>query len=179
VRRTNFLIRSLSGDKRRLERISPFLFGQRNIRNARYLPKDRDLPVAGLELKAFTYDFGFNNPAAVLGPYQETDTNLVIRRNVMIWAIMAHRQPVATGGVMPTEVIPPLLFNVYHQHEDKIFQFFNKPIAHLEGGGVARFPYILKEPQIILSGDQLSVDVTNAGNYNLAVQIVLYGGEFD
>lgn len=173
------LTRSLTANGCRREKISPFLFGQRGILNHYFLPVERDLPSKGLVFKAYTFDFGFNNAATVLGPYSQNDFSLAIRKNFVCWAINAHRQVLATNGVLPAENVPPLLFNVMQQHNGTVMQWFNKSVAHLEAGGLGKKPGVLKEPTLVLAGDTLDVDVQNLGNYNLAAQIVLYGGEFE
>jgi hypothetical protein len=175
----NYFIRALDEHGRRLMRVSPMMFGQRGILNRYFLPKDRDLPGKGLDLKAKVFDFGFNSAAAVLGPFQESDLSIPVRKNFLIWAVMCHRQVQPTFTTVPTEVVPPFIFNIFQKHEDATFQIFNKAIANLEGGGSARKPYLLKIPHLVPSGDSLNVDIQNSGNYSLSAQVVLYGGEFE
>jgi hypothetical protein len=177
---SNYLIRSLSGGRSPLRMLSPYLLGQRGMNNNLFLPRDRDLPVEGLALKAQVFDFGFNPGTNVIAPYQESDVSLVLQRNFIPWAIVATAVvvPATTTALTQTIKSPAYLFNILHQHDDKIFQMFNKGIADLEGAGSAQNPYLLKEPSLVLNGDSLQVDIQNTGNYFLQAQIVLWGGEF-
>ncbi len=175
----NYLIRSIDERGTRLQKISPYLFGFRGINNALFLPLDRDLPPKGLVLKAYTFDFGFNNAANVLTPYQEADISIPVRKNLIVWGINGYRQVQPTSTGVPAEVSPAYLVSIFQQHEGTQFQIFNKAIANLNGTGLAKKPCILKEPHVVIAGDSLDVDVTNTGNYNLAVQVVIYGGEFE
>lgn len=173
---TNALTRFLDSRGTRAELLSPYLLGLRGINNKYFLPNGRDLPVQGMTLRAYVFDFGFNPGGLVLSPFQESDVNIVLRKNMLVWAVIGTSIVQPTNSA-PTE--PAYLFNIFHQHEDKTVQFFNKPIANREAAGSAGRPYLLKEPQLVLSGDSLQVDIQNTGNYNLAAQVVLYGGEFD
>jgi len=162
-----------------MRKLSPYLFSQFGILNHRHLPKERDLPLKGLLLKAIVFDFGFNNAANVIAPFQEADLSIPIRRNLLVWAITGNFQVVSTAAAPPALVSPPLLFQVTQQHEAKLFQWFNKPVPAAEQLGTATKPNILKDPHLVIAGDALNVDVQNSGNYNLAAQVVLYGGEFE
>ena len=173
---TNSLVRFLDSRGSRRQLLSPYLLGLRGINNKYFLPNGRDLPIKGMTLRGYVFDFGFNPGSVALAPYQESDVNLVLRKNMLVWAVVGT-SIVQPDNSAPTE--PAYLFNIFHQHEDKTFQFFNKPISDVEAAGTAGRPYLLKEPQLILTGDQLQVDVQNTANVNLAVQVVLYGGEFD
>lgn len=180
---TNFLIRSLTARGCRRELLSPFLFGLRGIRNRLYLPAPRDLPTSNeLALKCYVFDFGFNatgSGAGVLPPYAQNDLSIAIRKNLLIWAITATRTVLSTNGVIPAEVVPTAVLNVFQQHSGKLMQFFNKAVGFREVAGTGAQPAILKSPHLVLAGDSLDVDVQNLGNYNLAFQVALIGGEFE
>lgn len=173
--RPNFLIRSLDGGRSRLERISPFLFSQRKLLNRYFLARGRDLPGSGLEFRARTFDFGYNNPAQVLAPYAVINTNLISDNNLLVWGIVGVSNPKGTAAAA---VSPAYLFNVTHTHEGTQIQWFNKAISDVEAAGSAQHPYLMREPQLVLAGDSLQIEIQNLGNFNLQAQITLYGGQF-
>jgi len=175
--RTNLLVRSLTGTGQRnlLEPVSPYLFGRFGLNNKYQLPDGRELPLFGLRFRAKTFDFGFNPGTQIVPPYGTFATNLIVTANLLVWAIVATQN--AMNGA--TLVSPAFLFNITHSHEGNQLQWFNKAISSGEGAGTAQGPTMLRRPQIVITGDQLQVEVQNLGNYNLQAQVVLYCGEFD
>lgn len=177
MQKTNFLPRSLSGTRTPIQRLSPYLLGLRGINNAYFLPKGRDLPNDGLSLRAETFDFGFNLPNIPLAAFEERSVNFPIQKNFLVWGVCV------TALLQPQDVnvtvVPAILISITQQHGSKLLEFFNKEIADLNAGGTAAKPYLLKEPQLVLSGDQLEVDVMNTQNSNVSAQVVLWGGEFE
>ncbi len=157
-------------------RYSPYLFSQRGLFNKYLLPKDRDLPQHGLTFAPKTFDFGFNASSPSLDPYDTTFQTITCRRNLLVWGIVGTSSPAVRGVAA---VSPGFLFQVKHSHMGSQRQFFNKALTDIELAGTAQNPQLLIEPQLILSGDQLTLEMQNLGNLELNAQVVLLGGEFD
>jgi hypothetical protein len=162
----------------RLTRISPFLFAQRQVRNIRYLPKLRDLPMNGMDLKAMVFDFGFNPGSTSLGPLATAKINLQIERPVMLWALT---------GVSDEASVPQIGFQVqlFHTHDGKQRQLFSRHVVNTGILGSGILPMLLQRPYLVLRGDQLTCEVknlstntANANTVNTNVQVVFFGGEF-
>jgi hypothetical protein len=68
-----------------------------------------------------------------------------------------------------------------HSQNGNQRQFFSKAMTPSETAGVAGLPFILKLPYAVLKGDELTCQVRNTQILpsTIAVQVVLYGGEFD
>ena len=154
-------------------RISPYLYSQSGLLNVQFLPKKRDLP-DGIDYRAKTYDFGYNDPTQILEPFNTQYSSLTLARNFLIWGITGVSQ-VQPGQ---TPLSPAFLFQISQTHDGEEALYFNKAVTDLELAGTAQEPYILKSPALVLAADQLKVTVQNLGNVNLQVQITLHGGEF-
>jgi hypothetical protein len=168
---TNPWVGSQPGDKSALVRISPYLYGQRKLLNIFFLPKLRDLPQHGLDLLGEVFDFGYNQGSVPLDAFDVLRSSQVLRRNFLVWGI--------TGVCTPSGAVPNYLFQVYHTHEGKQRQFFNKALSDGELAGTAQAPMLLAHPYLVLEGDTLECEVQNLSNANLNAQVVLWGGEFD
>lgn len=175
MRGSNFLIRSLSGGRDRLVKVSPYLFNRYGLNNVWFLPSGQQLPSTGLDFRAKTFDFGFNPGTVPIPSMGKLNVNLVMKRNILIWGL------VGTSTAVPPAVklSPSVMVNITHSHEGKQIQWFNKAVTSVESLGSAQTPLILKRPQLVIAGDSLQVDIQNLGNYTLQAQVVLYGGEFD
>lgn len=166
----------------RITRISPYLFGAHGVRNILYLPKLRDLPASGLDFKAIVFDFGFNKGTPILLKNGTQKSMIAADRALLIWGIVAYTA---------AEYIPGYAFyyQLLHSHEGNQRNFFSKHVSasELAGpaglapqiAGVANSPVILRMPYMVLKGDQLTCEIRNPAPSNQAVQVVLYGGEFD
>lgn len=161
-------------------RFSPFLFPQSPFFNRFLLPKQRDLPYIGLTFALKTFDFGFNASNPSLAPFDTAYQTVVCIKNFLVWGI--------TGVVTPLDgsaaVSPAFLFQFLHSHKDSNQesatqrQWFAKPISDVEGLGTAEEPLILKEPQLVLAGDQLQIQIQNLSGAIVDAQVCLLGGEF-
>jgi|SRR5579885_2640612 len=165
------------GDSSGVLRISPYLFNLRSLLNIFFLPKQRDLPQTGLDLRSMVFDFGFNKNLA--GPsidafdtFRQGD---VARRNMLVWGITGTATLVSGGAVGS----PALLFNLFHSHNGSQRQFFNKDISDVEALGTAQKPLILAHPYLILAGDNVVCEVQNLSINPINAQVVLWAGEFD
>jgi hypothetical protein len=188
---TNELIFSRSGSAGRLYRVNPLLFGQKKLNNKYFLPDGRDLPT-DIELRFWTFDFGFSDPSAVIGPYDTAYFGIPAGRNFLACSITGASAPQASAtppaivgkniltvsGAPGAQVTPSYLMNFLHTHEGVQRQWANKNEFDLEGVGGGVLPTIFKSPILILQGDTLTCQVQNLANSNLQVQIVLAGGEF-
>jgi hypothetical protein len=154
-------------------RISPYLWAQHGLLQKYHLPIMRDLP-PGTEFRARTFDFGFNPGNAVLAPYDTQYQSITQARNFLIWGINGA----SAAGRGQIAASPAYLFNVVINHAGDQQQFFNKTMSDIESAGTAQEPFILTSPQLVLAGDQMTVQIQNLGNINLAAQVVLLGGEF-
>ena len=154
-------------------RISPYLWPQQGLLQRYHLPNERDLP-AGLEFRFRTFDFGFNEGNASLQPFDTQYQSITQARNFLIWGING-KASATTGQSAPS---PAFLFNVVLNHQGDQAQFFNKTVSDIEQAGTAEEPFILRSPQLVLAGDQLTVTIQNLANITLNGQVVLIGGEF-
>ncbi len=157
-------------------KFSPYLFSQNGTFNRYLLPARRDLPQFGVTFAAKTFDFGFNASNPSLDPYDTQRQTITCTRNFLAWGFTGTSSPAAFGS---GAVSPAFLFQVYHSHMGAQRQFFNKALSDQELAGSAQAPHILIEPQVILIGDQLTLEMQNLGNLTLNAQVVLLGGEFD
>jgi hypothetical protein len=163
----------------RIARISPFFYGQHKLLNVLYIPKLRDLPQDGMDLKAMVFDFGFNPGTQSLGPFGTGKANLQVERPYMIWGITGFTSDLTN---------PRVGFNVqfFHTHDNDERQFFNKAVNDGEIVGSGQRLHILRSPYLVIRGDQIACEVKNLSNNaaNVAgadskIQVVLWGGEFD
>jgi hypothetical protein len=166
-----------AGDDSALVRISPYLYGQRKLLNIFFLPKLRDLPQHGLDLKALVFDFGFNANNLSLDPFNTTRANETCRRNFLVWGITGRADLATLPPTAPPE--PSYLFQFFHAHEGVQRQFYNKDLSNRELAGNAQHPHLLPHPYLILAGDTITCEVQNLGSSALDAQVVLLGGEFD
>jgi hypothetical protein len=157
-------------------KFSPYLFSQDGIYNKFLLPNRRDLPQYGVTFAPKTFDFGFNASNPSLDPYDTQFQTITCTRNLLIWGITGTSSPAARGSAAVT---PAFLFQVLHSHLGTQRQFFNKALTDQELAGTAQEPHLLIEPQLVLSGDQLTISMQNLGNLQLNAQVCLLGGEFD
>ncbi|MGH9501675.1 MAG: hypothetical protein ACRD20_02360 [Terriglobales bacterium] len=156
-------------------RFSVFLFAQKKLVNRWLLPLHRDLPCDGFTFAVKTFDFGFNASNPSLDPFDTQFQTITCRSNILIWGVTGTSAP-AVRGVAP--VSPGFLFQLLHTHAGNQRQWTNKATTDIEGCGSAQNPHILKEPQLILAGDQLTISMQNLGNLELNAQVALLGGEF-
>lgn len=156
-------------------RISPWLYSQKKLLNIFFLPKLRDLPQIGLELKVVMFDYGFNPGNPVLDPFDTVRTSEVCTRNLIIWGITGTSIIVGAGA--PAE--PAYMLQVYHTHQGTQSQFFNKPVTDVELAGTAQHPHLLPHPYLCLKGDVLDCELQNLTGNNLNAQLCLLGAEFD
>lgn len=168
----------------RLVRISPFFFGQHGLLNMLYIPKLRDLPQTGMDLKAMVFDFGFVPGNATLGPFDTQKVNLQVERPFMIWGLT---------GVTSDLTVPRLGYNlqIFHTHDQAERLFFNKHLNDGEICGTGARLHIFRSPYLVIRGDQLACEVKNLSNNaanpgfparpqsDTRIQVVLFGGEFD
>lgn len=178
---TNQLIFSRSGSAN-LYRVSPLLFGQKKLNNKYLLPDGRDLPEY-IELRFWTFDFGFSDPSAAIAPYDKAFFGLPAGRNFLAVSMNQTSAPVASAtppaaGAPGAQVTPAFLVNFLHTHEGAQRQWSNKDDFDVVAAGDARLPYIFKSPVLILQGDTLTCSVTNLSNCSLQAQVMLAGGEF-
>lgn len=166
------------GDHSPLVRISPFLYGQRKLLNIFFIPKLRDLPQHGLDLKALVFDFGFNDTSQSLDAYDTLRANEVARMNFLVWGITGHADE-ATSPPTPPPAEPSYLFQFFHTHDGNQRQFFNKDLSNRELAGSGQHPHLLPHPYLILAGDTITCEMQNLGGSQLNAQVVLLGGEFD
>lgn len=159
-------------------RFSPFLFPQEAWFNRFFLPKLRDLPYHGLRFAMKTFDFGFNPQNASLDPYDTQYQSITFRQNMLVHGITGTSSP-ADGS---TPVTPAFLFQFLHTHTDPSGssqrQWFGKPVSEVEQAGTAQDPFILTEPQLVLAGDQIQIQMQNLTGAELNAQLCLLGGEF-
>jgi hypothetical protein len=170
-------------------KVSPYFFGQHGLINMLYIPKVRDLPSGGFDLKGLVFDFGFNAGQLGqlsnlgLGPFETQDRNYQTERPFLIWGI---------SGVSNDLSVPYVGYNVqiFHSHQGAVRQLFNKAVADGEIVGTGARVHIVRSPYLVLKGDQLQCQVKNLSNNqanpgfpaassNAKVQVVLWGGEFD
>src|ERR1700686_3410678 len=123
--------RSSRGD--RLYRVSPLLFGQDKLNNQYFLPNHRDLPWDAMDLKFWTFDFGFATPGSVLAPYNMSPADLVAGRNFLACSItgMSVPQPSATpptAGQPGAQQSPAFLVTFLHTHAGVQRQWSNKDL---------------------------------------------------
>lgn len=168
----------------RIVRISPFFYGQRKLRNILYIPKLRDLPQEGMDLKAMVFDFGFNVGSQTLGPFATGKVNLQVERPCMIWGITGFTSDLSN---------PRVGYNlqIFHTHDNDERYFFNKSVNDGEIVGSGQLVHILRSPYLVIRGDQIACEVKNLSNNSAnpgfpaspasdsKVQVVLWGGEFD
>lgn len=190
------LIFSKSGDARKLYRVSPYLFSQFGAYNKYLLPIARDLPLHGLVLKLYPFDFGISNAANLVPPYGQVDSPVVFGRDLLVWGVTKAYwvQPPAaiqktaaqpngyeppSIGQVGANVTPGFLVNWLHTHNGVEQQWANKAITDSEAAGDGRFPMIFKEPQIVLAGDTITCQLQNMNNATIAAQICFWTGEFD
>jgi hypothetical protein len=179
----NHLIFSRDARGSRLYRVSPLLFAQEQTTNKDHLPKERDLPAHGLELRFQTFDFGFVDLGKILGPYATEFVGIPFGRDFLATSITGCSASLATAnppvaGAANAQVKPSFLFNFLHTHDGKQRQWSNKNITDVEGLGNGQDPMLFKSPVLIPKGDTLTCVVQNLGNNSLQVQIMLAGGEF-
>jgi hypothetical protein len=153
---------------------SPFLVGQRGILQDVFLPTLLELPEDGLEPFEMTFDFGFLSGQYLLDPYGQQIQTIAYDHNALIWGMTVVSNP-TPGGVA---VVPPLLFQLIHNHDGVQRQFFNKSMVGHEHGGSGKHPLIVKSPQLVLKGDSVTCIVNNLGNNNLRAQVTLLQGQF-
>lgn len=180
---TNELIFSRSGGADRLYKVNPLLFPQQHLANKYQLPDGRDLPASGLELRFWTFDFGFANAGNVVPPYALAPTGLPAGRNFLVVSISGASVPQAsatppTAGNPGAQSSPSFQINFLQTSDGNQRQWFNKAIQDVAGFGDGRRPHIFKNPILVLQGDTLVCQVQNLLNANLRVQIMLAGGEF-
>jgi hypothetical protein len=168
----------------RITRISPFFYGQHKLMNIWYIPKLRDLPQDGMDLKGMVFDFGFNAGNPTLGPFATGKVNLQVERPFMIWGITGFTNDLSA---------PRVGYNlqIFHTHDNDERQFFNKSVNDGEIAGSGRLLHILRSPYLVIRGDQLACEVKNLSSNSAnpgfpaspasdaKVQVVLLGGEFD
>lgn len=156
-------------DDPKIVRISPFFYGQHGLLNILYIPKLRDLPQDAMDLKAMVFDFGFNAPNPLLGPRATAKVNLQVERPLMLWGI--------TGVSNQPEGFQ---LQFYHTHEGSQRQFFSKHASDPEICGTGAHLHIMRSPYLVIKGDQLTCEVKNLSDAgDTAIQVVLFGGEFD
>jgi len=178
----NQLIFSRSGSAK-FYTVSPLLFGQKKLNNKYFLPDGRDLP-EHVELRFWTFDFGFSDPSAAIAPYDKAFFGLPAGRNFLAVSMnqASVPQPTSTGtpaaGNPGALVTPAFLVNFLHTHEGAQRQWSNKDEFDVEAAGDGRLPYIFKSPVLILQGDTLTCSVTNLSNCTLQAQVMIAGGEF-
>lgn len=173
----------------RIVRISPFFFGQHGLLNVLYIPKLRDLPQSGMDLKAMVFDFGFNAGSSTLGPFGTQKVNLQVERPVMLYGITGFGNAVFNPDVAPGRV--GFNLQLYHTHDQTERLFFNKHLNDAEICGSGARLHIFRSPYLVPKGDQLACEVKNLSDNSLnpgfpaqpqsdtSIQVVLWGGEFD
>ena len=166
-------------DDPRLVHISPFFFSQHGLRNIFYIPKLRDLPASGLDLKVLVFDFGFDIPANSLGPKATAKRTLAIERPILIWGCTGVTSDLSNPAV-------GFNFQILHNHGGSQRQFFNKHVNNGEIAGDGHRPMIFRMPYMVIKGDEVTCEVknlsnnaANPGSTNSNVQVCLFGGEFD
>jgi hypothetical protein len=174
---------SRSGDRQKLYGVSPLLFTQDQLNNKYFLPDERDLPAHGLELRFWTFDFGFSNPGNFIGPYGYADIGLPAGRNFLAISITGASvpqgsSPPTTAGNPGAQITPSYLINFVHTHQGAQRQWANKSLYDVEGVGRGVYPTVFKSPVLILQGDTLTCEVQNLANSNLQLQVMVAGGEF-
>lgn len=177
----------LGKDDPRLVRISPFLYSQRKLLNVFFLPKLRDLPQTGLDLKALVFDYGFNAGTSSLASMGTQKINLQIERPLMIWGITGNSSAVRQAGPGPDfagrfRLSPPNVgfqLQLFHTHQTAQRQFFNKHARDMEICGSGQHVHLLRTPYLVIKGDQITCEVKNLTSAAMNVQVVLWGGEFD
>lgn len=152
----------------RLVRISPFFYPQHKLLNVLYIPKLRDLPQDGLDLKGMVFDFGFNLGVASVDPKGTAKVNLQVERPLMIWGITGVSDSAAG-----------FLVQFFHTHEGSQRQFFSKHINAAAVAGNGTNLLIVRYPYVVIRGDQLTAEVKNLDTVAAKIQVVLFGGEFD
>jgi hypothetical protein len=180
---TNQLSFSRTGRADRLYPVSPLLFAQRQLLNKYFLPDERDLPAHGLELRFWTFDFGFAVPGAAIAPYDTVPYGLLAGRNFLAVAITGASVPQASAnvpaaGAPGAQVSPAFSVTFLHTHEGVQRQWANKDELDLQMVGKGVYPTIFKAPILIPQGDTLTAQVRNLTNSTLLVQLNLAGGEF-
>ena len=166
-------------DSPRRVRISPLLFSQHQLRNILYLPKLRDLPLTGLDLKAIVFDFGFDPGTNSLAPFGTGLINVQIERPLLMWGMTAFTNDQSNPAV-------GFNFQLYHARGSNQRFLFNKDLNNANVAGAGTNPLLLRSPYLLMRGDQLTCEVknlsnnqANPGGANASAQVVVWGGEFD
>lgn len=166
-------------DSAKRVRISPLLFSQRKLLNILQLPKLRDLPQNGMNLKSIVFDFGFCPGSTSLAPLGTGLINYQIERPYLMWGITAFSNDLTNPAV-------GFNFNLYHTRDNAQRFLFNKDLNNAAVSGSGKNPLLLRSPYMFLKGDQvscecknLSSNTANPAGANASAQIVVWGAEFD
>lgn len=150
---------------------TPYLYGQRKLRNLLYLPVERDLPSG--DLKLLSFQFGIQPGSTTVEVAGTAEVAQTLPRSFLVWAVT---------GVYINTTDPGSSFDyqIFHTHEGKQRQWFNKHQNQANAIGTAQRPFMLRSPYLFMAGDQVECEVKNRSIAGAArIEVVLIGAEVD
>jgi hypothetical protein len=159
--------------------LSPYLFSQRQLRNWKYLPLNRDLPQGQMEFTVLVFSWGFTPNAPGLASLETQNTVIQLRKPTWVWGMNG----VSNDTTGPSGANLGFQFQVFHTHNGVQSRWFNRPVLNVEALGSGQRPKILTQPHLFLAGDSVEVEVKNLGKpvapSVTSISVAFFCGEYE